>query len=131
VRARRAAGETIKLSDAQLELARAHGFASWPKLKDYVSRLDAEQPFHTDLGYYEGRADGIATTGGVTVAEARLDLARRHGFPSWNRLRRHVAALRSGTELPTPFVLAYRAVEDGDSSRLRELLDAHPELVQA
>ena len=39
VRARRAAGEQIKLADAQHELAREHGFASWPKLKEYVERL--------------------------------------------------------------------------------------------
>ena len=28
-------------------------------------------------------------------------------------------------------MLAYRALEDGDAARLVELLDAHPELVQA
>jgi hypothetical protein len=32
LRERRAAGEQIKLSDVQFELAREHGFASWPKL---------------------------------------------------------------------------------------------------
>ena len=130
VRARRAAGEEIRLSDAQLELAREHGFPSWPKLKEHVERLGAEQPFHTDIGYYEGRANGIATVNGVSVAEARRELARRHGFPSWARLRRHVEALRTGEEGPTPFMLAYRAVEDGDRERLVELLDRHPELVR-
>ena len=87
VRARKAAGRPIKLTEAQLELAREQGFASWPKLKAHVERLGAEQPFHTDVDYYEGRADGIATVGGVTVDEARLDLARRHGFASWSGLR--------------------------------------------
>jgi ankyrin repeat protein len=130
VRARRAAGEPIKLADAQYELARGRGFASWPKLKAYVERLGLEQPFHTDVGYYEGRADGIATTGGVTVAEARLDLAQRHGFSSWRALVRHVEALRDASESPTPFVLAYRAVEDDDRDTLVELLDRHPELVE-
>ncbi len=131
VRARRAAGEAFKLSDAQLDLARSHGFASWPKLKAYLSRLGAEQPFETDLDYYEGRADGIATTGGVSKAEARLDLARRHGFPSWASLRRHVAALNDGSEPPGPFMLAFRALQAGDRDRFVELLDAHPELVEA
>jgi ankyrin repeat protein len=131
VRERRAAGEPIKLTDAQFQLARQHGFPSWPKLKEYVSRIGAEQPFHTDIAYYEGRADGIATVNGTTVAEARRDLANRHGFPNWARLRAHVGALRDGTEAPTPFILAYRAVEDGDLERLTELLDEHPELIAA
>jgi ankyrin repeat protein len=131
VRERRSEGRPIKLSEAQFELAREHGFASWPNLKDYLSRLDAEQPFHTDIDYYEGRAAGIATVNGVSVAEARLDLARRHGFPSWNRLRRHVAALAGGTEPPPPFMLAYRAVEDDDVETLAAMLDAHPELIEA
>ena len=90
------------------------------------ARGSREQPFHTDIEYYEGRADGIATVNGVSVAEARLDLARRHGFTSWALLRRHVEALRDGSEPPTPFMLAYRAVEDDDRDRLVELLDAHP-----
>ena len=95
-RAARAAGRPVKLADAQGELARQHGFASWPSLKAYVERLGAEQPFHTDIEYYEGRAYGIATVNGVTTAEARRDLAQRHGFPTWGRLRRHVQALCDG-----------------------------------
>ena len=43
-----------------------------------------------------GARDGIATTGGVTIAEARRDLAQRHGFSSWRVLTRHVEALRDG-----------------------------------
>jgi len=129
VRERRAAGETIRLADAQFELARELGFASWTKLKEYVERLGAEQAFSTDVDYYEGRAAGIATVNGVGIAEARRDLARRHGFPSWGRLLRHVVALRDGAEPPSPFVLAYRALEGRDLGRLRELLDLHPELV--
>ena len=129
VRERRALGDPIKLGEAQLDLAREHGFASWPQLKSYVERLQREQPFHTDVAYYEGRAEGIATTNGVTIAEARSDLAERHGFPSWPRLRRHVNALRTGEEPPTPFLLAYRAVEGDDRDRLVELLDRIPDLI--
>jgi ankyrin repeat protein len=88
-----------------------------------------EQTFRTDLAYYEDRADGIATTGGVTVEEARLDLARRHGFASWTELEARIAAIRDGSERAPPFMLAYEAVEERDTGRLTELLDAHPELV--
>ena len=68
---------------------------------------------------------------GVTVDEARLDLARRHGYESWDALTSHVEALRDGSEPPPPFMLAYRAVEEADRAALVALLDAHPELIQA
>ena len=115
-----------RLASAQLVLAREHGYSSWPELVHDV----AEQPFHTDLEYYEGRAYGIATVNGTSLADARRDLAQRHGLSSWTELTRRVRALASGEEPPTPFMLAYRAVEDADLERLRELLDEHPELVR-
>ncbi|HET7048745.1 MAG TPA: ankyrin repeat domain-containing protein [Solirubrobacteraceae bacterium] len=129
VRERRAAGQNVKLAEIQFELARELGFHSWPKLKAYVERLALEQPFRTDLDYYEGRAHGIATVNGVSAADARRDLAARHGFSSWRELRRHVEAMRSGEEPPTPFVLAYRAIEDNDRERLVGLIDRFPDLI--
>jgi ankyrin repeat protein len=129
VRERRAAGEEVRLADVQFELARELGFHSWPKLKAYVDRLALEQPFRSDLEYYEGRADGIASVRGVTTGAARHDLASRHGFTSWRALRRHIEAMRSGEEPPTPFVLAYRAVEENDRERLADLLGRFPDLV--
>jgi ankyrin repeat protein len=115
-----------RLASAQLVLAREHGYSSWPALVHEVS----EQPFRTDLDYYEGRAYGIATVNGISLADARRDLAQRHGLSSWSDLRRRVQALASGEEPPTSFMLAYRAVEDDDFERLRALLDEHPELVR-
>lgn len=129
VRERRAAGGQVKLADVQFELARELGFASWPKLKAYIERLSFEQPFRSDLDYYEGRADGIASVRGVSAAEARRDLAARHGFSSWRALRGHVEAMRSGEEPATPFVRAYQAVEAGDRERLLQLIDTFPDLV--
>jgi ankyrin repeat protein len=116
----------VQLASAQLVLAREHGYPSWPALV----RVEVEQPFHDDIAYYEGRADGIATVNGVTTAEARRDLAGRHGFSSWAALKRHVGTLASGEAPLPPFVLAYRALEAGDRKRLVELLDEHPELVE-
>jgi ankyrin repeat protein len=92
-------------------------------------KIQVEQPFRDDLDYYEGRADGIASVNGVSAAEARQDLAQRHGFGSWEELRRHVEGLQSGEVPPTPFVLGYRALETNDRERLVELLDRHPDLV--
>ena len=128
LRERRAAGQQVKLAEVQFELARELGFQSWPKLKAYVERLALEQPFHTELDYYEGRAHGIATVMGVSAADARRDLAARHGFSGWRELRRHVQAMQSGEEPPTPFMLAYRASEESDRERLLELLDRFPDL---
>jgi ankyrin repeat protein len=129
VRAGRAEGREVRLADAQFELARDLGFASWPKLKAYVERLGLEQPFRDDLEYYEGRASGIASVLGVEIAEARRDLAARHGFAGWHRLCRHIEAMHSGEAPPSPFVLAYRAVEAGDRGLLIQLLDRFPDLV--
>jgi len=88
-----------------------------------------EQPFRTELDYYEERADGIASVMGISTADARRDLAARHAFRSWRELRRHVEAMQSGEEPPTPFVLAYRAVEENNRERLAQLLDQFPDLV--
>lgn len=129
VRERRAAGQEVRLADVQLELARELGFASWPKLKAHVERLALEQPFRVDVAYYSGRAHGIASVDGVSLPEARRDLAARHGFKTWRELRRHVEAMRTGEEPPTPFVLAYRAVEEADREGLVRLLDRFPDLV--
>jgi ankyrin repeat protein len=129
VRERRTAGSEAKLADVQRELARELGFASWPKLKAYTERLALEQPFRFDLDYYEGRANGIASVMGISVLEARRELAERHGFSSWRELRRHLESMQSGEEPPTPFVLAYRSVEANDRERLGELLDRFPDLV--
>jgi ankyrin repeat protein len=129
VRERRAAGQEVNLADVQFELAREFGFASWPKLKAYVQRLALEQPFRVDLAYYRGRADGIASVNGLTLPAARRELAARHGFAGWKELRRHVEAMRSGEEPPTPFVLTYQAVEAADRDRLAGLLDRFPDLI--
>ncbi|HEX2102495.1 MAG TPA: ankyrin repeat domain-containing protein [Solirubrobacteraceae bacterium] len=140
----------LKLSDAQLVIAREHGFPSWPRLRAYADRVaahgrDLEHAFHDDLGYYEGRAFGLLASAGdgtpaavavlerfgapQTDAGARTAIARMHGFASWAALRRHIAELaRDGGE---PFARAYRAVEAHDLDALRAQLDRFPDLVAA
>jgi ankyrin repeat protein len=140
----------LKLSTAQLVIAREHGFSSWPRLRAYVERVNAHGPdlqfaYHADLDYYAGRADGLrasaedGTPGAVaafaaqhepqTREGARTVVARMHGFPSWPALRRHVAALRNGGG--EPFARAYRALEAHDLTALATELDRFPGLVTA
>ena len=63
---------------------------------------------------------------GLTLTEAQRVLASEYGFPSWARLKRHVESSRSD---PEAALSAFkRAIEDGDTARLKALLGAHPEL---
>src|SRR5213078_2109563 len=52
-----------RLASAQLVLAREQGYSSCAALVHEV----AEQPFHTGLEYYEGRAFGISTVKGISL----------------------------------------------------------------
>ena len=75
------ATEPLKLSAAQLVVAREHGFPSWPRLRAYVDRVAAHGAassiaYHDDLDYYAGRADGLRAsaedgTPGAVAAFAR------------------------------------------------------------
>jgi hypothetical protein len=139
----------LKDAGAQMVVAREHGFPTWVRMRTYVERVDAfgeglEHAFHTDLEYYEGRADGLLASAqdgtpsataafegtGVELTRdgARQIVAGRHGFASWAALRRHVEGLAESGE---PFARAYRALEDGDRGVLRELLERFPELAHA
>ncbi|MDA8069916.1 ankyrin repeat domain-containing protein [Conexibacter sp. DBS9H8] len=141
--------DPLKLSDAQLVIAREYGFASWPLLRAYVARVERNGPatehaYHDDLGYYEGRANGLLASAadgtdtaiaaferwGMSLSEAgaRAVIARQHGFPGWRALRDHVRLLRDSGE---PFARAYQQVERHDVDGLRDTLDRFPHLVDA
>jgi ankyrin repeat protein len=148
-----------KLSDAQLVIAREHGFASWPRLKQYVEGVRG-RPFHrafeTDVDYYEGRAFGLHSvyqTGQpqalklirqshprfasasdeaikqaeFTLDDARLVLAREHGFADWPALVAHLERLAQGKVIE-PFRNAFQAIKDNDLKAFKQSLASHPEL---
>jgi ankyrin repeat protein len=139
----------LKDAGAQMVIAREHGFPSWVKLRAYVERManggeSVEHAFHTDMEYYEGRAEGLLASARdgtasaaaafegeraeLTADGARTVVAQRHGFTSWSSLRRHVLGL---TESGEPFARAYRALEDGRHDDLAALLSRFPELARA
>lgn len=140
---------TAKLSAVQRTIAQEHGFASWPRMKAYLDRIDAHPggapllAYNGDPDYYEERAEGLRASAqdgtpgplaafeaaGVPVTQegARRVVARAHGFPSWPALRRHVRGLDDSGE---PFHRAYRAIEEHDPDRLREVLERWPEIAR-
>jgi ankyrin repeat protein len=139
----------VKLSDAQLVIAREYGFPSWPRLRSYVARVELngaamEYAYHDELGYYEERANGLLASArdetesalagferwGMTLSEAgaRTVIARQHGFSGWRALRDHVRLLRESGE---PFASAYQQMERHDVAGLRHTLDRFPQLVDA
>jgi len=59
------------------------------------------------------------------LSETQLLVARSYGFPSWRKLKSYVDALHDvGPQL-------INAVRDGNLGTIREILDGHPELVNA
>src|SRR4051812_14596122 len=128
----------LKDAGAQLVVAREHGFPTWVQLRAYVERMAQggealEHAFHTDMEYYEGRADGLLASARdrtpsaaaafdgaeLTPQGARGAVAQRPGFASWSALRRHVEGLAASGE---PFARAYRALEERRHDDLADLL---------
>ena len=62
----------------------------------------------------------------LTVADARIAIARDHGYADWAAARAHADVL-----VDTRFEAAADAVQWGEPAVLRGLLDAHPSLVSA
>lgn len=146
------------LSEAQLVIAREHGFPSWPRLKSYLDRINGtgakrHRPLSPDLDYYQGRAEGMVTAfhdgmpevraqinelyplaleagSNFDLAAAREVIAREHAFTNWRQLRRHLDALRKG-ETVEPFIVAFQAIEKGDIEALRTVLRQDPSLARA
>ena len=138
---------SLKLTEAQLLVARRYGFPSWPRLRAYVERVRVAGPslqhaFEPEPSYYADRAEGLLASASdgtpdavaafarwsapLTSAGARLVVARNHGFTSWQALRRHVGSLDA-----EPFARAFQALWRQDLDGLRALLDQFPELVTA
>jgi len=64
------------------------------------------------------------TTPDAKLAGAQLAVAREYGFASWRALKAHIDALSLEGK-------AFVAAREGDATTLRELLDAHPQLLHA
>ena len=65
-----------------------------------------------------------------TLAGTQLFIAREHGFQSWPKLAHHIEELARVNSPVSAFEAAADAIVNGDAETLRQLLDAHPELVR-
>lgn len=81
---------------------------------------------------FEGFSDEEILRAPFNEADARLVYAREHGFETWDELvlRVNVLASASNPEEGEPFLAAFRALEDGDTTRLASLLKRHRNLTR-
>lgn len=90
---------TLALADAQLVLARELGFASWPRLRSHIERLNAGEIRAASSGYswYADQAGRIASQlrdGG----DAAFDLARRRHPDPANATRAELSSRSFGLD---------------------------------
>jgi ankyrin repeat protein len=91
------------------------------------SSLQQIKTFHPR---FETASDSEVRAAEFTQDDARLVLAREHGFESWADLERHITSLSSGRTVE-PFMQAFRALEAGDTAQFEIVLRQDPTLLNA
>jgi len=82
-------------------------------------------PERPDLGHLRQQAKDLLRAGEAErLADAQFLVARRYGFLSWPRLKRHVESLQLAGQLK-------EAIDAEDLGRVKELMTRHPELHRA
>jgi ankyrin repeat protein len=150
----------VVLADAQLVLAREHGFPTWAEFAREVGRrsgsggdattwlaaqraviagdanaLDALMRAHSKL-FKEGYPPAFGPERGRLAPayggpDARSIIASNHHFDSWEAFIRWLTARATPGSPVARFEAAVDAIVDGDLETLRRLLRAHPDLVTA
>jgi len=150
--------DRVVLADAQLVLAREHGFDSWPKfVREIESRLGERSPSAIWKAAERAIEDGDVTTlepllrdhgkmlrgqrpetswwGGLSpdysAADARTMIVRNHDFGSWEEFEAYARARNTAGSLIAQFEDAVDAIVRGDDDSLKRLLAQRPELVHA
>ena len=149
---------TITLADAQLVIAREHGFSSWPKFaKEIGSRTGAgaladiwraaeEAVVTGDVSSLARLLSGheqmfrsqrpqsswlVGLTPDYSAADARSIIVRNHGFESWDQFAAYADAAKNPTSPVARFEAAVDAIVAGDVVGLQRLLRQDPDLVRA
>ena len=161
VRERETGSEPLRLSEAQREVAREYGFASWPRLKAYVERVSDARPgararVRRRRRLLRGSRRGAAQRRRERPRERHRRRARpppgargreRGRDPRDQRRRTRASCSRASTgsragtafrrhveglaESGEPFRRAFQAIEARDRTALASLLDRYPGLVTA
>jgi hypothetical protein len=147
-----------RLADAQLAIAREHGFESWPRfVREIEARLGDESPraiWRTaERALEAGDADAlerllrehgttlrrgpVATSwlGGLqpdfSAADVKSIIVSNHEFESWAAFAAFAEARRQAGSPVAQFEDAVDAIVQGDTDALKQLLERRPDLVRA
>ena len=145
------------LADAQLVVAREHGFESWPQ---FAKQLEAREREGSEVFIWKAAEDAVIAGdaaglerllqeherlfregqppsfgfGGLRAdysgGDARSILARNHHFESWAKFEEHVEARGRKNSAMEQFEAAVDAVIGGDVAQLEGLLGKNPDLVR-
>jgi hypothetical protein len=119
-------GAAVSITDAQFQIARRYGFASWPKLKAHVEELVAAHALERAMEKEDAEeADRLMSR--YPTLQAIVD--RAYGAGSWVKMRAHVAAqaLSAQTEVGQ----LKRAIDTENLDRVKALMTANPGLHRA
>lgn len=88
-------------------------------------------PARPNLAQYRKQAKDLVKKTGSKLADAQFNLAHEHGFESWPKFAKHLAALNRTTSPTSQFERAAEAVIHGDRAALTRLLSENPKLIRA
>ncbi len=91
---------------------------------EVVQRIKKHHPDSTQL------FDSGILSASFGLANARLLIAREHGFESWPKFTKHIEALVRESSSVSKFEFAADAIVTGDAARLKSLLGESPELIR-
>ncbi len=98
-----------------------------PNLEHYKKL--AKETLHTEAG--SGLWARFKKPDPCKLTDAQFALARAHGFKSWPAFSKHLEGLERANSPVSQYEAAADAIVDGDVPKLRELLQANPELIHA
>src|SRR5436190_6707520 len=148
---------TFALADAQLIVARAHGFNSWPTFAKHIETITSESSSRIWTRAEKALVDGDVAALDVMLArhgdmlrkgpvqsswwgglapnyakgDARAIIAREHDFENWDQFAAFAGAMKGARSTIAQFEAAVDAIVGGDIATLERLLRANPPLVRA